>query len=189
MAHLAMFTRQREIAALEEHGVDRVSFVFHPTDETLLLGCVFDWFSISLVSYLRVVKLIHLMELNQWNISDLRRNPVKEELGAGCVAYVKSVAPEVYQWRNKIAAHRAATDPRSDNLTTLTYSTLPTVTYQSPYYGVGYMRLGMKGGGTLDITPWSLTERHEALAPRYWPHRELPKLNLLGASPHGPDAR
>ena len=172
-----MFARRREIAALEAHGTDKVRLVFQITDETLLLGGVFDWFAISLVSYLRVIKLMHLMEFNEWGVSDLRDRQVKKKLNAACVAYVKRVAPEVYQWRNKIAAHRAATDPQSDNLTTLTYSTMPGVTYQSPYYGVGYLRLGMKGGGKLDTTPWALTEKHEALAPRYWPNREIPKLN------------
>ena len=52
MFHLATFTRQREVAALEIHGAGKVVHLFQITDETLLLGCVFDWFSISLVNYL-----------------------------------------------------------------------------------------------------------------------------------------
>ena len=102
-----MFARRREITALEAHGTDKVRLVFQITDETLLLGGVFDWFAISLVSYLRVIKLMHLMEFNEWGVSDLRDRQVKKKLNAACVAYVKRVAPEVYQWRNKIAAHKS----------------------------------------------------------------------------------
>ena len=69
MFHLATFTRQREVAALEIHRAGKVVHLFQITDETLLLGCVFDWFSITLVNYLRLVKLMHVMERNNWDIS------------------------------------------------------------------------------------------------------------------------
>ena len=176
MFHLAEFTRRREIEALETHGADKVVHLFQITDETLLLGVIFDWFSISLVNYLRLVKLMHLMETNDWGIVNLRDKRIQKELKGACVAYVKDVAPEVNQWRNKIAAHRAATDPRDDNLTTLTFSTMPTVAYQSPFYGVGYLKLFMGGGGELDVMAWALTEKYETLAPRYWPDRKLTEL-------------
>ena len=177
MFHLATFTRQREVAALEIHGAGKVVHLFQITDETLLLGCVFDWFSISLVNYLRLVKLMHVMERNDWGIGKLQDKQVQKELKGACLTYVRDVAPEVYQWRNKIAAHRAAVDPQDDNLTTLTFSTMPAVAYQSPFYGVGYLKLFMGGGGELDIDAWALTEKYESLAPRYWPDRRLPKLD------------
>ena len=178
MTHLAEFTRLREVDALKTHGSDNVVFIAQITDKTLMLGCVFDWFAISLVSYLRLVKLIHLMDINGWNIPHLKDTDIQKDLRSSCVSYVKSVAPEVYQWRNKIAAHRAATDPiGEDDLTMLTYSTMPTIAYQSPYYGVGYLRLTVGGGGRLDIEPWSLTEKFESLSQRFWPHIELTKLS------------
>ena len=177
MFHLATFTRQKELSALETHGADKVVHLFQVTDETLLLGCIFDWFSINLVNYLRLVKLMHLMESNDWGIANLRDSHIQKQLKGACVAYVRDVAPEVYQWRNKIAAHRAATDPRDDNLTTLTFSTMPTVAYQSPFYCVGSPTLFMGGGGELDIDAWALTEKYEALVPRYWPGRKLTKLD------------
>ena len=177
MFHLATFTRQREVAAMEIHGAGKVVHLFQITDETLLLGCVFDWFSITLVNYLRIVKLMDVMETNDWGIERLQDKQVQKELKSACLTYVRDVAPEVYQWRNKIAAHRAAVDPQDDNLTTLTFSTMPSVTYQSPFYGVGYLKLFMSGGGELDIDAWALTEKYEALAPRYWPERQLPTLD------------
>lgn len=177
MFHLAAFTRQRETAALNTHGVGKVVQLFQITDETLLLGCVFDWFSISLINYLRLVKLMDVMESNGWGIERLQEKQVQKELKGACLTCVRNIAPEVYQWRNKIAAHRAAVDPQDDSLTTLTFSTMPAVTYQSPFYGVGYLKLFMSGGGELDIDAWALTETYEALAPRYWPERQLPQLD------------
>ena len=177
MFHLATFTRQREVAVLEIHGAGKVVHLFQITDETLLLGCVFDWFSISLVNYLRLVKLMHVMERNDWGIGQLQDKQVQKELKGACLTYVRDVVPEVYQWRNKIAAHRAAVDPQDDNLTTLAFSTMPAVAYQSPFYGVGYLKLFMGRGGELDIDAWALTEKYESLAPRYWPDRRLPKLD------------
>ena len=95
--------------------------------------------------------------------------------GAGKVVHLFQITND--QWRNKIAAHRAAVDPQDDNLTTLTFSTMPAVTYQSPLYGVGYLKLFMGRGGELDIEAWALTQKYEALAPRCWPERRLPKLD------------
>ncbi|MCE2457247.1 MAG: hypothetical protein J4G14_05470 [Dehalococcoidia bacterium] len=178
LTHLAMFTRQREIETLEEYGTDKIIGHFQNTGLTLMLACVFDWFSVSLVSYLRHVRLLNLVEVNDWDIRDLQSREIQNELRDACIAYIESVAPEVYQWRNKIGAHRAATDPRnSDNLTMLTYSTMPAVSYYSPYYRAGELRLTIGGGGELDIERWSLTEKYEALIPRYWPGQELPKLD------------
>ena len=94
-----------------------------------------------------------------------------------CSAYIKRIAPDVLKWRNKIAAHRAATDPRSDSLSMLMYSTMPTVTYESPYYRIGGLTITMGDGIVSDFQAWSLTERYEELVPRYWPGRELTKLD------------
>ena len=176
--HLAEFTRRREIEALERFGKDTVTFFtdFGSSVE-LLLGCIFDWFSISLVSYMRTIQLMHLMEANGWDLDDLRTKPAQRELRNACEVYIKKNAPDVLEWRNKIAAHRAATDPRSDSLALLTYSTFPTVGYQSPYYGVGHLRLNLGDGSSAALHKWSLTQRYEELTPRYWPGRELTKLD------------
>ena len=177
MFNLAEFTRKQEVLILEDQDTDTVTAVFKVTDETLFIGCLFDWFAVSLVSYLRLAKLIDLMELNQWGLEDLTRKDVPKEIKASCLEYIKSVAPGVYKWRNKIAAHRVATDPRTaDSLTLLTYSTMPTVDYRTPYYGVLNLRMGMSNGGRLDLEQWSLTKTFEDLAPRLWPEVRLTPL-------------
>ena len=74
--HLAEFTRRREIEALERFGKDTVTFFTDSGSSVeLLLGCIFDWFSISLVSYMRTIQLMHLMEANGWDLDDLRTKP------------------------------------------------------------------------------------------------------------------
>ena len=148
MFHLAEFARRQEVEALETFGKDKVSFYtdFGSSMNELLLGCIFDWFSISLVSYMRAIQLMQLMETNGWGLEDLKQKSTQRKLRNACNIYINDVAPDVLQWRNKIAAHRAATDPRSDNLSMLTYSTFPTVTYHSPYYGVGGLKISLGDG-------------------------------------------
>ena len=178
MFHLAEFTRGREIEALERFGKDKVTFFtdFGSSVE-LLLGCIFDWFSISLVSYMRTIQLMHLMEANGWGLDDLKLKPAQRELHNACDVYVKKIAPDVLEWRNKIAAHRAATDPRSDSLALLTYSTFPTVGYESPYHVVGHLRLNLGDGSSAALPQWSLTQKYEEMASRYWPNRKLTELD------------
>lgn len=141
MFHLATFTRRRELEALEKHGKDKVLYRGELTDETLLLGCIFDWFAISLVSYMSTIKLMQLLEDNKWELSHLREKTNREKLSEARNSYIESIAPDVLEWRNKIAAHRVATDPRADNLSMLVYSTMVDVTYSSPYYCAGGTRI------------------------------------------------
>ena len=141
MSHLAMFTRKRELEALERYGRDMTVGRAEITDETLILGCVFDWFAISLVSYTSTIKLMQLLEENQWDLSHLQDRANQEKLREARSSYVESVAPEVLDWRNKIAAHRVTTDPRSDNLSMLTYSTMVDITYETPFYRAGSTRM------------------------------------------------
>ena len=141
MFHLAMFIRQREMEALEKHGKDKIVGLVEITEETLLLGCIFDWFAISLVSYMSTIKLMLLLEDNDWELSHLRQNANQEKLREARSSYIESVAPDVLDWRNKIAAHRVATDPRSDNLSMLIYSTMVDITYSTPFYRAGSTRM------------------------------------------------
>ena len=134
------------------------------------MGCIFDWFSVSVVSYLRLVKLVGLMESNEWLLEDLKRTKIKDKLRQESEGYINSIVPEVYEWRNKIGAHRAASDPRvTDSLLLLEYSTMPTIGFVSPYYKVLPFRLFASGKGELGLESWALTEVFEQLAPRIWP--------------------
>ena len=178
MFHLAGFVRQREVEALERYGRDKVrGFFDFGNDLELMLSCIFDWFSISLVSYMRTIQLMHLMEINSWDLEDLKRKSAQQKLYDASDVYIRKIAPEVLEWRNKIGAHRVATDPRSDSLALLTYSTLPTVGYQSPYYSVGHFRLTLGDGSSVAFKEWSLTQKYEELAPRYWPETKLTELD------------
>ena len=57
--HLAEFTRRREVETLEKLGRDNsVFFTDFGNSLELFLGCVFDWFAISLVSYMRTIQLV-----------------------------------------------------------------------------------------------------------------------------------
>ena len=177
MMNLAEFTRQRELEALKRQKTYKMIALYETSPETLMLGCVFDWFALSLVSYFRTMKLMDLMESNSWELGDLRNTATRKKIKNQCSLYVQSVAPAIYKWRHKIAAHRAATDPRSDdNLTMLTYSTLPPVSWHTPYYGVLDFELVMSNGGPLDLDPWQLTRTFEDLAPRFWPEVKLTPL-------------
>ena len=123
---LAESTRQHEVETLERFGKDNITFFsdFGSLEE-LWLGCMFDWFAISLVSYMRTIQLMHLMEINLWGLEELKQKAAQRKLRNACDLYIKRVAPDVLEWRNKIGAHRVATDPRSDSLALLTYSTMP----------------------------------------------------------------
>ena len=127
--------------ASERYGYDKALYVGELTDETLLLGCIFDWFAISLVSYMSTIKLMQLLEDNEWELSHLRVTANQEKLRKARSSYIESVAPDVLDWRNKIAAHRVATDPRADNLSMLEYSTMVDISYSSPYYRAGSTRM------------------------------------------------
>lgn len=177
--HLAYAVRKTEIEAWEES--DKATLKFSTdfgNNLELFLSCLFDWFSISLISYMQMVKLMQMMETHAWSMQDLKQKTIQKQLRASYKPYFNRIAPEVLQWRNKIAAHRSAADPRSDSLSTIVYSTIPPVTYQTPYYGVGYLKLSMTREGTSDFRSWSLTEKYEELIPRYWPQNRLPQLDL-----------
>ena len=141
MFHLAMSTRKMELEALERYGRDMTVGSAEITDEILMLGCVFDWFAISLVSYMSTIKLMQMLEDNQWDLSHLQDRSNQEKLREARSSYVENVAPEVLDWRNKIAAHRVATDPRSDNLSMLAYSTMVDITYSTPFYRAGSTKM------------------------------------------------
>ena len=160
MLNLAGFTRERELEALERQKTYKMTGLYETSDDALLLGCAFDWFALSLVSYLRTVKLMDLMESYSWELGNLQSAAVRSKVKHQCQQYVQFVAPAVYKWRNKIAAHRAATDPHdNDNLTMLLYSTVPSVSWHTPYYGVLDFELVTSSGGPLDLDHGNLPRR------------------------------
>ncbi|HEX5806883.1 MAG TPA: hypothetical protein VFY31_11190, partial [Macromonas sp.] len=84
-----------------------------------LVPCAFNWFATTLVNYLRLVGLVQLMRSHGWKSSALAEATNRPLIKAHCSEFVRNAVPEVYRWRNKVAAHFAATDPfHDDNLGT-----------------------------------------------------------------------
>ena len=176
--HLAEFVRRREMEELPNQDRTRVQFsIDFGNNMELLLAPIFDWFAVSLISYLRTIKLMEFLEEFEGRLEPLKEKRNKTRLKAAIRPYLASVAPDVLEWRNKIAAHRSATDPQSDSLAMMTYSTIPPVGYQTPYFGVGHLAINLGDGSSANLPQWSLTQKYEELVPRFWPDQELTKFD------------
>jgi hypothetical protein len=160
-----------------------------PGQPTVILGsvpdvvsCAFNWFSVTLVNYLRLVALVELMNTNGWK-SDALVDPTNRKLISNhCTEYVRLAVPEVFLWRNKVAAHFAATDPfHDDNLGTIEQSIMNMVDYWSPYYYVGFMKWHTAGQAS-ELPKWALTKVYEDLTSRFWPEITLPPVATTGGT-------
>lgn len=138
-----------------------------------VVPCAFNWFATTLVNYLRLVALVQLMAARGWKSSALADAANRSTIKGHCSDFVRSAAPEVYRWRNKVAAHFAATDPfHDDNLGTLEQSIMNPVTFHYPHYYVGVMQWSTKGQ-TSNLPDWALTKTYEELSHRFWPGETL----------------
>ncbi len=147
--------------------------VFHMAPVPPLVPCAFNWFSVTLVNYLRLVGLVELMNANHWKSSDLADPANRSTIKFHCTNFVKAAVPDVHLWRNKVAAHFAATDPfHDDNLGTLERSIVNPVTYKYPYYHVGIWQWST-GGETAQLPTWALTKVYEDLSARFWRENKL----------------
>ena len=176
ITHLAQQVRakEQELIETEDYPSGGVTFPHFSHYEPLTYA-MFNWFAISLTSYLRLVAMIDLINRERWGLRDLLRNSkVVEEV---CGDYVANVAPAVLQWRNKVAAHPAVTAPRvtgkqSDRLATLIQSFTCPVRMDLGYLEVGGVVYAVDGEKA-DLQPWSVTATYEKLAPRFWPESPL----------------
>lgn len=141
-----------------------------------IVPCSFNWFSVTIVNYFRLVALVDLMVKYNWKSIALTEPGNRKIIKAHCADYVQEAIPEIYKWRNKVAAHFAATDPFiDDTLGTLEQSIMNSVTYKYPYYYVGVLHWNTQGT-TADLPTWSLTNTYEQLCQRFWPEMELRKI-------------
>lgn len=137
------------------------------------MPCAFNWFSVTLVNYLRLVALVDLMAKNSWRSVALADPGNRSLIKKHCTDYVRGVVPEIYKWRNKVSAHFAATDPFSDDtLGTLEQSIMNPISYKYPYYFVGLLQWNT-GGSASELPTWALTETYQGLAQRFWPDMTL----------------
>jgi hypothetical protein len=175
--HLAEQTRilEQQYIDNDKHGSGHEEELFdfgywHPVEI-----CRFDWFAISLANYLRLIALVDLAARNHWSLPDLVNQA--ETVSDICSEYVDEIAPAVHLWRNKVAAHPAATAPRKgaknrDALGTLLQSYSYPVTRKAGYFEVGRGRWTIDGESSV-IKPWSLTATYERLTPRFWPDTSI----------------
>ncbi|MFC5519400.1 hypothetical protein [Polaromonas jejuensis] len=162
---------ERQYVASDPHAAHVVLHMSSQVPD--LVPCAFNWFSVTLVNYLRLVALVELMTTNGWKSASLSDPANRPAIKAHCIAFVKATIPEVHLWRNKVAAHFAATDPfHDDNLGTLEQSIMNPVTYKYPYYYVGLMQWHT-AGETSQLPNWALTKTYEDLSSRFWPEFKL----------------
>ncbi|OGI10201.1 MAG: hypothetical protein A2Y40_03780 [Candidatus Margulisbacteria bacterium GWF2_35_9] len=174
---LAVTIRKEEIDVKNGgYGPAPVMMTMGFPKNTGLINSCFNWYSITLMSYLRLIKLIYLMYENTWSTADLQVEANKKIIKKECVKYVKSIAPEIYMWRNKVAAHFAATDPsNADNLGTLEQSLMGNIDYHKPYFTAASF-LWTSNNEKSQLKSWALTKNFEDLSQRFWPEHKISKI-------------
>jgi hypothetical protein len=143
-----MFSRQNRFVMM---GGKQLSHV----DQGMVM-CAFHWYAVSVCNYARTVGWV-------------RFGPDKKKIDD----YVTSVLPSVALWRNKVAAHFGFTDPRGDNLADFTVYSMP-LCFTNEGFSMGEMKVSIKvqdvaHSSSDALVPWSLTDVHRQLRPRYWP--------------------
>ena len=174
---LADYVRDLELNVIAQDPYAKGTFRAFSKDFPPTLGSVFNWYSISLMNYLRLIALVDLMQRENWDENDIA-NPAKQsDIKDVCTNFAANAAPAVHRWRNKVAAHFAATDPKKndDSLATLKLTVMDPVTYNYPYFYVGSFQLHSQGTDS-DLPKWSLTKNFEDLAPQFWPDQKLKSL-------------
>lgn len=164
---LAQTVRAEEIQWSEQ------GFVFSMGGIDPIVVAAFDWFVISVTNYARIVGLVDLMVTEKWTSLELCEQQNQRRVKQHCDQYMKRVLPNVSEWRNKVSAHPAATDPRSnDNQASIEHSLMCLVTYNKPYFEVSAK--WSTGGYSSQLPSWTLTKvLEENLIPRFWPKMKL----------------
>jgi NAD(P)-dependent dehydrogenase (short-subunit alcohol dehydrogenase family) len=134
------------------------------------INCIFQWFSISVVNYIRSVGLIDYLQNNNKELKDITSPEDRKEIKNYCTQYVESVAPEIKKYRDKVAAHFCATDPYSnDNFVDLELSLMSTLTSNNGLFEINGMSLSRDGVKNNQLPTWSITNEFNKLKNRYWP--------------------
>lgn len=189
---LADIVRDLELKASADDPYAAQSITLMPRSAPPVLGSIFNWFSVTIVNYLRLIALVDLMAKNNWQSGALANPSNLDEIKKHCGAYVLNVIPEIQRWRNKVVAHFAATDPRftakdSDTLATLELSIMNPISYKNLYYFVGTVQWNTQGTSS-DLPEWSLTETYERLGQRFWPQMRLRNFSNVAQPIIAPDA-
>lgn len=134
-----------------------------------LLSCTFQWYAVSACNYAQLVGWLATGD------------------SESAKQYVKRVMPRIVQYRNKVAAHFALTDPRRDNEADLAASVMTQVVYAHGRLCAAALTPVVTAGNQ-EITAsrdlsWSLTLAHERLLPRYWPGKPPKAFQALKIPP------
>jgi len=123
----------------------------------LLVECNFHWYAVSVCNFVRLIGWIGFIEHKSL------KKP-KE--------YVETVLPEVFSWRNKIAAHFVQTfsaDDKRDSEIEKEFSVVPQIGYAEGSFQAASISISNDGNTNSSDTlkNWSLTKVHEGLLSRY----------------------
>lgn len=173
---LAYYVRDLALNLIDQDPYAKGTFRAFSSDFPPDLGSVFNWYSISLMNYLRLIALVDLMQKKNWHENDIADRANQSVISKHCKHYASEAAPDIYRWRNKVAAHFAATDPvDSDTLATLKLTVMNPIAYNYPHFYVGALKLHSQRTDS-DLPEWSLTKNFEGLASRFWPDIKLKPL-------------
>ncbi len=131
----------------------------------------FNWFSINLINYVRLIGFIDIVNKKGFKRDDLVKK--RKQIKKHCKDYIENIIPEIYHYRNKLSAHHALSDPfPNDNIVTLEQSVINNMAYYKPFFKGAAFKLG-KDDHSSTFDPWKLTQVFENLSSRYWPHLKL----------------
>ena len=102
----------------------------------------------------------------------------------GAKDYVARVMPRLQNYRNKLAAHFARTDPRRDNEADMAASLLTQVVYVKGRLLAGALTPVLEDTGVTTDCSWSLTVAHQGFRRRFWPEG-VPKAHQAIRVPPG----
>ena len=165
---MAVMVREDELAKIQD------GLVFASGgDHEGTIQCMHPWFAVSLHNYLRLVGLVGLMTQRGWATVDVAREVNRKVVKDHCTDYAKAQAREVTEWRHKVGAHPAVTDPRGEDVATLEQSIMAPAMYVGGRWRATGGQWCTKGQVS-QLPSWSITEEFERLRPRFWPERALP---------------
>lgn len=143
----------------------------------------FNWFSISIINYTRLIGFIDIVNKRQFTREKITQKENHKIIKKYCKDYIEKVIPDIYVYRNKLSAHHSLTDPLvDDNIATLETSVLNSIVYRNPYLETAGINLKLKllpsdtEYQTTAIKPWQLTKVYDDLTMRYWNDMKIPKL-------------
>jgi hypothetical protein len=174
---LLLADKVKQMEAEESQGILGKAILSLPLNSgnSTYLACFFHWFGVSIVSYAKLVALSEIMQKENWEISELKNN--RKAIKKHGNEYCEKIIPEIFHWRNKIAAHLAAVDPcNDDNTAMLEMSLMNPISWEDPHFYVGSFQYGNEDGAS-SLKRWSIVEEFEKLIPRYWPHVSIEKGN------------